>query len=92
MANERATDLNIKRQIFRECRGTAQSLADAFAGADEAFPILSRDAAAIVEQQLLDLARRCMRAIDTAAFYRALTSPDPEETTPTVPMTWKPQK
>jgi len=86
MPNEQATDLDVKRAIFRECAGAAQSLANAFAGADEAFPKLSRDAAAIVERQLLDLAKRTMRIIDAAAFYRALTMADPEEKTPTVPM------
>lgn len=86
MANERATDLDVKRAIFRECAGAAQALADAFIGADEAFPLLSRDAAAIVERQLLDLARRTMRVIDSAAFFRALTLADPEEKTPVVPM------
>ena len=86
MSNEHPTDLDVKRAIFRECAGAARALADAFAGADEAFPLLSRDAAAIVEQQLLDLAKRTMRIIDSAAFYRALTLADPEEKTPTVSM------
>lgn len=74
MADERATDLDVKRQIFRECQGATEALARAFAGADDAFPMLSRDAAALVERQLIDLARRTLRLIDAVAFASGLTN------------------
>ena len=83
MENERTTDLDVKRQIIRECAGAAEALVRAFAGADRAFPILSRDARALVEQQLAGLARRTMRLIDAVAFGGDLTR-ELEEKTPVV--------
>lgn len=91
MADERhvTTDLDVKRQIFRECQGAAESLARAFAGADRAFPSLSSVARALVEQQLAGLARRTMRLIDAVAFFGDLTR-EQEEKTPVVTMHFVP--
>ena len=74
MGNDRPSELDVKRAIYRECAAAVESLARAFAGADKAFPVLSRDAAAIVERQLYELARRTMRLVDAVAFSSNLTT------------------
>lgn len=63
MNDDRPSELDVKRAIYRECGAAAESLARAFYGADEAFPFLSRDAATIVERQLFDVYRRTFRII-----------------------------
>lgn len=67
MRNDRASELDIKRALFRECAEQAEALARAFRGADAAFPELSRDAARLVEQQLYDLTGRACELIGHAA-------------------------
>jgi hypothetical protein len=83
MPNDRASELDVKRELFRECAEKAEALARAFRAADAAFPQLSRDAARLVERQLYDLTRRACDVIGTAGAGDSVID-DVEENTPVV--------
>lgn len=74
MLYEPTSDLDIERQLFRECAGAAEALARAFRAADAALPSLSPDARGLVRVQLRGLSRRTCLLIARVGFSSSLNN------------------